>query len=276
MDGIRGPMLSAQFGYAVEILTTYLLGELQNGWKLTFQEPAAGTRPDIRARKGLREVWVDLTSQGDVGHIYTKKLWHTADRCAFPHAEIVYDALDKGTEDLVITNARAEKEGKAPPANTIDMKLLKEQVAAAADKRARQIKYWQEEVGKPFRNADLKKVKQLDQDPHIHDSALASRNGVLAWLNSRFPKSGFEPVKDERPAAGGATRSSRRQGKLTRGPGEDELEFLAKQGRLANEAEEQRELVRLADAEQQRLAGSVLQALGLGPNEYGSRTRSMR
>ena len=141
IGGAAGAATAAQFGYAIEALTTYLLGGDAEGWKLTYQVASGNTRPDIVASKGTDVMWVDLTAAPSAFHIYTLKSWNNPRVCQFPHAEVTYAPLDGGTRSVIVKNATLEVSGK-PLTSVVDAKALQEQVAEAGRRlRANRVRW---------------------------------------------------------------------------------------------------------------------------------------
>lgn len=90
--------MNAAYGYAVEELVNIQLASstynTMNGYRILLQVTHGGTRPDIVLKKqfGTEMAWLDITSEGNVGHISGKvgSGWQTTPFVA----ELLYPTLD--------------------------------------------------------------------------------------------------------------------------------------------------------------------------------------
>jgi hypothetical protein len=192
VDGVRELMSSgrypglaaAEFGYAVESLCTHLLGASAEGWALEYQVAAGRTRPDIVARKGGQTMWLDLTagSPGSHGHIYASKNWHFPNVCPYPHAEITYNVLDLGVQQVIAKNAALEHSGK-PVATDVDPAALNAEVAAAQKLLADRLANWRARFVEVIRQ-EVRTVGKYGTI--VADPDASARAGFLRWLNTTF------------------------------------------------------------------------------------------
>lgn len=245
-----GTATARQFGYAVETLTTHLLGGSKDGWTLAYQVTAGTTRPDVVATKRDRVMWLDLTAHPSAGHIYLLKSWHDTRVCPYPHAEITYPELDAGTRAVLIGNAREEIAGR-PKAGAVDTDALRAQVAAAKERHAANLARWRAAYGAAVSDRVL---GARPTDLAVQD--LARRDAVYDWLGRTFPGADF--VREHSPSPGGRVRTRRhtyRDHPYARPGGPDDV--------AVEELEPQ------PSPEQARLAASILVALGLLPKTYG-------
>ncbi len=269
LGGAAGAATAAQFGYAIESLTTYLLGDSAAGWSLTYQVSAGPTRPDIVAKKGDAIMWLDLTAEPSARHIYTLKNWHQPKVCPYPHAEITYTPFDGGTRAVVLKSGAAELSGK-PNGTVIDPVALQQQVAAARLRLAANKKRWKEKYVPLLERKTNSALQARKLDPASAD--VRARNAVFTWLNQVFPKAApFDLVKLD---DGGGRRRPRTHTKVARGP--YDRPTARSFSRVTPETEEEAEARRQRESEQQqreteqaRLAGSILSALGVNPAVFG-------
>jgi hypothetical protein len=177
-------LMAAEFGYAVESLSTHLLGSGAAGWTLDYQVAAGRTRPDIVARKDARTVWLDLTagSTASSGHIYSSKGWHSPAVCPWPHAEITYPALDAATAGIIRSNAQQEAAGK-PVSTDVDPEALEAEVAAARELLAARMANWKSRFPAAIRE-HMKAVRRQAR-PEV-DRDTPTRAGLIQWLNTTF------------------------------------------------------------------------------------------
>lgn len=238
------------FGYAVETLTTHLLGGSREGWTLAYQVTAGATRPDVVATKDGRVMWLDLTAAPSAGHIYTLKAWDSAKVCPYPHAEITYPELAAGTRAVLVANAREEIAGR-PKAAAVDADALKAQVAAAQKQHAANLERWRAKYCAAVRQAvrDAPRADKAVQD-------LARRNTVYDWLDRTF--SGATFYRERAPRPSGPIRKARHLS-TSRSPYD----------RPDDSGESTKTESPSATPEQARLAASILMALGLEPTTYG-------
>lgn len=101
-------LMAATFGYVVESLVSEAnspyFPAAPGGYRLLFQVPVGGTRPDIvlaAAGSSVHVAWVDLTASNSVDHIFAKDGW---DAKVPMYAEISYPSLDPGYMSLMYQN----------------------------------------------------------------------------------------------------------------------------------------------------------------------------
>lgn len=178
--GIYPGQAASEYGYAVESLTTHLLGGSAAGWALSYQIAAGSTRPDIVATKGSVTAWLDLTADSAMSqrHIYTSKRWHDYRVCPYPHAEIVYPPVDLGAMGIMLANARLELKGK-PPSSTINTKSISKRIKEAREKRERRVDKWKQRFGPAFGT----KLQGVGKHRKSADPEGAARAGVLRYLS---------------------------------------------------------------------------------------------
>lgn len=267
LDGAPGAATAAQFGYAIESLATKLLGGQAEGWALSYQVSAGSTRPDIVAKKDGLTMWVDLTADLSTGHIYRLKQWDKLNVCQFPHAEVTYESLDRGARAVLLTNARAERAG-TPNNSLVDSTALQEQIRKAQERLVANRIRWKQ-----------KHKHALDELPTVRfyaktdesDADARARRGVLLWLTETFRTA--KPFAMERDSTTSGARRRPRP-KVRTGPYDrpvatsysrvsPESEDHAKDRRIVEKKQQQ------SEAEQARLAGSILKVLGKNPDSYG-------
>lgn len=98
LSGYQTIFMPAFYGYAVEEMVNITIQphcvNWINGYKIRLQVTHGSTRPDIVIinRKGTELVWLDITSQGSAGHIWTKdgSGWYTVPFVA----ELLYDSFN--------------------------------------------------------------------------------------------------------------------------------------------------------------------------------------
>ncbi|MCW2525916.1 MAG: hypothetical protein JWM76_776 [Pseudonocardiales bacterium] len=263
--GYAGKMGAAQFGYAVETLTTHLLGKTAAGWNLSYQIAVGATRPDIVATKGDRTVWVDLTS-GSVhshAHIYVLKEWNLPLVCPYPHAEVTYPAFETPLMNTMIANAKLEI-AKTPKDGEVDAGALVAEIAAAREKLAANLIRW----NKTYRGPLLREARRADSFERGNFDDEMARNSVYKWLNYEFGKN-YE-LTQSTSTRGGARRNIP---KVSKNPYDRPAKSY---GRGKPESEDERG-IRLWEEkgatakqdEDSREASSILTALKIDPSDYG-------
>lgn len=255
---------AAQFGYAIETLTTHLLGDSAAGWALSYQVAAGSTRPDIVATKAGRTVWLDLTADSahSAEHIYTTKQWHLSAVCPHPHVEIGYPPYSTGVMNSMIVNAKLEQAGKALP-DQVDTAQLQAQVAAAERKLRKSLSRWRREYVASLTTAAVPADVYESDWPNADERA---RISVYRWMNAHLRTTfltTMEAAGDEDHAKYGVRSMRGPRTPPMRGGGAAKGRPTVDQ-QLATAAADRKR--RTDDATE---ASSILSALGVSMKPYG-------